>query len=269
MIKPMLAQDFTKHASKITYPAALQPKLDGIRCIAVLRDGSCNLYTRNGNLIKSCVHIESSLLEVVNGDIILDGELYSHELKHSFDKIVSAVKKQEPTPEAANIQYFIYDIISDGDFSSRLAKVRDITETNYVKILQTTIVNSSEDLSQSCETHVRNGYEGSMVRNLASLYENKRSFNLQKIKEFQDAEFPIVGVVEGIGKLSGLLGAFVCESAGRRFTVKLSGPVLDTKKYLVDDKLWRNKQLTVKFQGYTSTNRVPRFPIGIAVRDYE
>ena len=54
------------------------------------------------------------------------------------------------------------------------------------------------------------GYEGSIVR-LDAPYECKRSHNLRKFKDFQDAEANIVGYEEGKGKRTGTLGKFLMQ----------------------------------------------------------
>jgi ATP-dependent DNA ligase len=264
----MLAHDYEKHNTKIVYPAAIQPKLDGIRCIAIIKDNLCTLWSRNQKQISSCIHIESALLNIFKSDTILDGELYNHELKHAFEKIVSSVRKDDPTPEALNIQYHIYDTVNLTTFQDRLHNINHIPESEYIKVVDTTIVTEIE-LPDKISLNTAKGYEGTIIRNLKSLYEQKRSFNLQKIKDFQDAEFKIVGIEEGKGKLKGLLGAFICEHNGNTFNVKFSGNVMSTKKYLYTKSLWEGKLLTVKFQGFTNKNKVPRFPIGIVIRDYE
>ena len=56
-IAPMLAHKYRDHATKIVWPAFVQPKLDGIRCIAVLEDGHCTLWSRSCKPITSCPHI--------------------------------------------------------------------------------------------------------------------------------------------------------------------------------------------------------------------
>ena len=46
-MKPMLAHEFKKNKHKVKYPCIVQPKLDGIRCIATIKDGKCTLRTPN------------------------------------------------------------------------------------------------------------------------------------------------------------------------------------------------------------------------------
>ena len=58
--------------------------------------------------------------------------------------------------------------------------------------------------------NLNNGYEGSILR-LDKPYECKRSYNLQKFKDFHDTEATIVGYVDGKGKREGTLGKFLMQ----------------------------------------------------------
>jgi DNA ligase-1 len=112
------------------------------------------------------------------------------------------------------------------------------------------------------------GYEGTMVRNADSLYENKRSYNLQKIKEFDDGEFTIVGMNPGRGRMADC-AIFTCaNAAGDTFDCKMEGSLDVLKEILKNPKSVIGKMLTVRYQGFTN-GKMPRFPIGVCVRDYE
>ena len=119
------------------------------------------------------------------------------------------------------------------------------------------------------ERFLEDGYEGTIIRNMHGPYENKRSYHLQKYKDFIDSEFPIVGIEEGRGKLAGHVGNFVCEYKGNTFGVKLKGSTEFLKECYENHELWKDKWMSVKFQGYTSTNFVPRFPVGLKIRGVE
>ena len=60
------------------------------------------------------------------------------------------------------------------------------------------------------DVHLAQGYEGSMLR-LNKPYECKRSYNLQKFKDFHDTEATIIGYVPGKGKFTGLIGKFLMQ----------------------------------------------------------
>lgn len=276
-VMPMLAQVYAKHGDKITYPAYAQPKLDGMRCIAIKNGDSVSLWSRSRKRITSCPHIEKAIaIKFADVDITLDGELYNHALKADFEKIISAVRKDYPTPESALIQYHIYDVINEDEtFIERIYRtVRLHHDTGYSNPLvpvETVPIEDEAAMYKIFDRCLAAGYEGVMVRNTLSLYEsNRRSYSLQKVKEFDDAEFIIIGAQEGRGKLQGTLGTFTCVTAtGAEFDVKMTGDQTDNGKYLADSSLWTGKLLTIKYQGLTNKNGVPRFPVGIRIREVE
>ena len=55
---------------------------------------------------------------------------------------------------------------------------------------------------------LKQNYEGSILR-LNGPYEQKRSYNLQKFKDFSDTEATIIGYEAGKGKFTGLIGKFL------------------------------------------------------------
>lgn len=272
-IVPMLAHGFIKHGHKIKYPCYIQPKLDGIRCIAILKEGKCTLWSRTRKLITSCPHIVGEIEKNFSEDITLDGELYNEDFKDNFEHIVHLVRQEEPDPQCTDIEYHIYDIVNDKPFRNRVKKIAELFEGKNYKYLEEVFAGFPirEDMVMSCfEEYVRYGYEGAMLRNADGLYVNKRSYDLLKVKEFDDAEFEITGIDEGRGKLQGHVGAFVCRTKdGKEFLAKMSGETSNLKKYFEDHSLWSGKLLTVQYQGLTGANGVPRFPVGLRIREEE
>ena len=112
-IKPMLAHKY--NPERAVYPAYIQPKLDGVRCL-IDKDGA---YSRTGKEFKNIEH-NKVLLQGFFKDFpraTLDGELYNHELKDDFEKIISLVRKTKPTKEhkyeaSKLIQFHYYDVIA-------------------------------------------------------------------------------------------------------------------------------------------------------------
>jgi DNA ligase 1 len=269
MIKPMLAQNFSLHSDKIIYPAYVQPKLDGIRCIAIHKNGKCTLWSRNQKPITSVPHIIKHIESLYKDiDVVLDGELYNHKFKSNFSKIVSLVKQKEPDKDHELVQYHIYDLISDEPFISRISELEVDLPSGSLILVPTFLVANVSEVTSKFKTITSKGYEGLMIRNKDSFYTNKRSFDLQKVKEFDDAEFKIIGIKEGKGKLLGHVGSFICETSSKsRFTVKMACETSLLRKYFLDHSLWNNKFLTIQYQGLTNKEKVPRFPIGIRFRD--
>ena len=115
---------------------------------------------------------------------------------------------------------------------------------------------------------VSQGHEGIMIRDSMSTYEiGKRSNYLLKYKAFQTEEYPIVDVKEGTGREKGT-AIWICKTGEQHFSVKPEGTLEKRREYLTEKEKYIGKQLTVRFQNLTAIG-VPRFPVGVVVRDYE
>ncbi len=259
---------YPDQAKKAKFPAALQPKLDGIRS-PTATDGT--LKSREHKPINSVPHIPAELARL---DLVLigpDGELYNHEYKEDFEKITSIVnKKNEVDSNHTIVQYHIYDLsITTMGFSDRqeLLKSKIPADHPFLKVVPTHIVNNHEEIVAWLKHYRALGYEGVMVRNLDSPYEGKRSYNLLKFKEFFEEEFEIVSYKEGRGKLQGHLGAWICKCGDKTFDPPMKCSQARKKELWETKEQFIGKKLTVRFQGYTAKNKVPRFPEGIRFRE--
>jgi DNA ligase-1 len=270
-ILPMLAHKFSERGDKIVFPAFVQPKLDGIRCIATIDNGKCTLWTRTRKPIVSVPHIIEALEKKFSGmSIIIDGELYNHDYRDKFEEIISLVRPEYVKPGSTVVQYHIFDIVNDKTFKERNEiLVIDFCSVGKVLVRVETIVVNNEDELMDSFAHFRSeGYEGCIIRNSDGLYKNSRSIDLQKIKEFEDDEFKIVDVKEGKGKMIGK-AIFTCVTKdGNRFDVKKEGALEALKEYFVNKDKYIGSFLTVRYQGLTNGS-VPRFGIGVSIRDYE
>lgn len=278
-IKPMLAHVYEDHSKKIRWPSYIQPKLDGMRCIAIVKGGVCKLYSRTQKLIETVPHINLAIENLMRGqnrfeDIILDGELYNHGLKHDFNRIMSIIKRDEVHPDHKLVQYHVYDVpSSDGNFFDRSTILtvlfKNVGKDSPLQKVETTYVKSEEEMFARMEQVIETGYEGVMYRNELSFYEGKRSHGLLKVKTFKDDEFTVFDVEEGNGKLQGKAGAIWCRTPdGKEFKAKMQGTLESLTDYLIKKDKYVGRQLTVKFQNYTPDG-IPRFPVGIRFRKAE
>ena len=213
MIKPMLAYKVDKKPVDWSEKVFIQPKLDGVRCIFT-KDGA---YSRTGKEFKNLAHIKYDLTDFFrkNPNTVLDGELYNHALKDDFEKIISLVRKQKPTENDRRnaqhlVQYHVYDTIAEGpDYESRFNWLRtNLPIAATMTLIKNTVVESQNEAKMLHNVHLAQGYEGSMLR-LNKPYEQKRSYNLQKFKDFSDTEATITGYEAGKGKFTGLIGKFL------------------------------------------------------------
>ena len=221
MIKPMLAYKVGSKPVDWSENVYIQPKLDGVRCVIKLGDNNeVQAFSRTGKPWLNIAHITNSLhyFFTQHPDIILDGELYNHDLRDDFEKIISLVRKQKPTPsdrvEASKlVQFHCYDYIEtilNENYSYRMNQLATSDMYSYcVKHVYTTRVTQDQANIQH-QANLDEGYEGSILR-LDKPYECKRSYNLQKFKDFHDKEATIIGYVDGKGKRTGTLGKFIMQ----------------------------------------------------------
>ena len=216
----MLAYKVGKKEVDWSEKVFIQPKLDGVRCV-ISKDGA---YSRTGKEWLNIHHITANLEPFFETypDVILDGELYNHDLKNDFEKIISLVRKTKPkegdrVESAGYVQFHCYDYIPGpalrrAKFSSRITWLKnELPESYCVKFTNTYLVDKYEEaLNMHQDAFLANGYEGSILR-LDKPYECKRSYNLQKFKDFHDTEATIVGYEAGKGKFTGLIGKFIMQ----------------------------------------------------------
>ena len=229
MIKPMLAYKIDTKPIDWTKKVYMQPKLDGVRCLIQSNEkGEVYAYSRTGKPWLNIEHILEDLeyFFEIHPDVILDGELYNHDLKDDFEKIISLVRKQKPTDqqrlEASKlVQFHCYDYVEtimNEPYSYRKDQLcTSDMYSNCVKFVPTIKVISDRDAKSTHNVNLANGYEGSILR-LDQPYQCKRSYNLQKFKDFHDTEATIIGYEAGKGKRIGTIGKFLMEDdAGIKF----------------------------------------------------
>jgi len=216
-IKAMLAHKYNK--DKADYPAFIQPKLDGVRCLFTAKGA----FSRANNQFMNVDHIEQALKPFFakNPTAVLDGELYNHGLKDDFEKIISLVKKKKPTDEdrleaAELVEYHVYDIASMtiATYATRLNYLNSDVYTRLTWPIMEVNTQVAFDFDDAVKMHNKNlkqGYEGSIYRSFSGKYKGTRSWDLMKFKDFHDAEATIVDFVAGKGKRTGTLGKFIMQ----------------------------------------------------------
>lgn len=267
---PMLAHDFNKRGKSITFPCYVQRKYDGTRCVAVPQTG---LYSRNRKRYPHLEHILADLA-ALPPSLILDGELYSDEL--TFQEIVGLVKRETlkagDAEKQQKIKFHVYDIISDSPYEERKCRLEalfDSRKFKYISMVETDECAAKTDLKALHDKYVAEGYEGIMLRNPAGAYKvGQRSTDLQKYKEFEDAEYEVTDFKEGEGAEKGCV-IWICKTAtGQAFACRPRGTREERAELFSSGDAYVGKKLTVRYQEL-SDDGIPRFPVGIAFRDYE
>ena len=280
--KPMLAYPVSDKPINYDNKVFMQPKLDGVRCVIQRETKDWNkftvkAYSRTGKEWKNIDHILFNLQPwfALNPNAILDGELYNHDLKDNFEKIISLVRKTKPTEQdrlesAEMVQFHCYDIIDETKtFEERMNFIKQVVPRNHcVHHVSTMNCISDNDAKEIHKVNLQCGFEGSILRT-NDVYACKRSHNLRKFKDFHDTEATITGWVEGKGKRKGTIGKFLAIDAEG---IEFGMPVMDKFKFLQDNfkKMQGYIGKTATFTYFERTNANSyRHPLFKCIRDYE
>ena len=263
MTKPMLAHKYDDKRVDWSQPVYIQPKLDGVRCLIkrvsdfpdqeYLASFSVKAYSRTGKEFKNIKHILESLKPFFfkNPDVILDGELYNHDLKDDFEKIISLVRKQKPTDEqrldAKNLtQFHCYDYFDGVQYDSYKTRMNNLVTSdiysNCVKYVPAKLVDSYNYARTLHKEYLAAGYEGSIIG--YELGKGKRTGTLGKFIMLDD---------EGI--------QFGCPP-GKGYTYK------DLASMLVEIDSYIGKRATFTYFQRTQAGSY-RHPLFKTLRNYE
>ena len=286
-VNPMLASRFDKpaKAKKIVYPVIAQRKFDGVRCMArMVANGGfphdVSLTSRTGRQWLDLDHIRQQIANLkIPTNIIMDGEIYAHHL--TFNRINGLTKKEKlderDKKDLASTNLRIYDVVDIDNptwsYKDRYRYLKNLLTKNPQSNLILTKnyrVDKPEDIPAMHEKFLEQGFEGLMLRNVDSPYEQKRSNHLQKVKKFVDDEFTVVGYKEGKGAAKGT-PVWICETPeGATFGARPMGTQAEK------EEMWKNRdelvgeELTVKyFPPKDPVSGIPRIPVGKGFRSKE
>jgi len=283
----LLKAKITPHVGVGAY---FQPKLDGFCCIAQ----KSGLTSREGQPIVAVPHVMEALAPLFEADpdAVFHGELYNHALKDEFETLSSILKKQVNISEeqyalaSEMAQFHIYDYaaphVRDLPFGKRSEMLLAVMGEHIpffgrlndpgsatLHFVETLPVTDGEQLIELFGWAVDNGYEGGIGR-LDGPYHQGRCWWVIKIKLFDDAEFDVVKIIEGVGNYQGYAKAVVCWKPGADRT---GGPTKENTfkagiKGKRDEKLAAllhedHKVVTIRYFGLTNSG-VPR--MGVAIK---
>lgn len=274
---PMLAKDYKKCSHNINFPVLLQPKLNGVRCLAKKTSEWAIDFTSKGGKSYNAVlgHLVNDLLSIMKVGEIFDGEIFVY--GWSLQQIVRRVKKLRK--DSHLLQYWIYDV-ADDQFPTTWRNDRYInaignmeTPTPLVAV-HTEAANDEEMIYDFHKRMITAGFEGTIIRNINANYQfDHRSMNLQKLKDYQDAEFKIVGYeTETVTNTDHTISKaiiFTCQTAnGKEFNVRPRGTVEQRIRWYNDFENIIDKNLTIRYFEL-SDDQIPLQPVGLSIRDYE
>lgn len=313
-ILPMHCQPWSEEAKVLKYfdfdgGIYIQPKLDGVRCLAQNTSNGVILLSRHGKQQLWLKHIRTELAKIFYHfpNIILDGEMYAdtingiavlekkkytylpskdHELDadQRFDVISGAVRPVRSTPHVleSELSYYVFDIADPTgkqDQDQRFEILKKIfaspivkKECPHIKLVETKTCDFLEEVVELHDEYALRGFEGVVLRARDLCYEsNKRSLRMRKYKYFQEEEFPIVDIQLDSGTSTEQF-CWVCETVVNDETKQFRvKPMGTTEKKL---EQYENSDSYIGKPLTVKYQRlshdgIPLFPVGKSVRDYE
>lgn len=276
-IKPMLAHGYDKNKEKhVKEPFYVQPKLDGVRMLVGKHlDGTKVVMSRTGKEMRNMEHVTDELFERISDGEFVDGENFTFDM--TFEDITgicrTMIAGEEKHKKSKAIRFHAFDTFHlkhmDTPFEARYERLRRLVDgLKNTHVVRTELMRSKEHVPEKLAKYLEEGYEGLMMRNAHGTYKlDARSNDLLKAKQFVTEEYRIVAFSEAEGRDAGTV-IWECESKNGTFHVRPRGSLEYRRKCFDDGNSYIGKMLTVQYQNLTD-NGMPRFPVGIAVRDYE
>tara|TARA_B100000900_G_scaffold302747_1_gene261289 strand:+ start:842 stop:2161 length:1320 start_codon:yes stop_codon:yes gene_type:complete len=257
-----LAHDSANHEKKMAGKKQIEVKLDGVRVLAVCRDGKVELFSRNGKQFHNFPHIIAELEAVLAEkpapyDCVLDGEVMSA----NFQDLMKQVHRKDGK-QSDDAVLHLFDFIPLEEFlkggwdkpqtyRSNLVKYWVLENESILKHVQyldweEVDLDSQEGQNRFVALNkqaVDGGYEGVMIKDVNAPYECKRTHAWLKAKPFIEVTLEVKDVEEGTGRNEGRLGAFVCEGLddGRSIKVNVGSGFSDSNR----DSFWAGRSSIV------------------------
>ena len=262
----------------------LTTKIDGSRIIAIKDAGKVSFFTRQGQPYEGLVDLEKELLESPEDNFVFDGEIVAidTDLENTYKNTMKLSRTKDQEKHGLKMLVFDYMPVANWKmqccpltYRSRrgvLTALFDFNNFKYFQLLPK--LYQGTDTSKILEIlneQTNAGQEGIMINIVDAPYDFKRTNNLLKVKKFQDTELKVVGFEEGTNKLSGTLGAFVCEYGPN--TVKVGSGLSDEDRayFWAHQEETLGKYITVKFFEKSVDSKTGleslRFPIYMRVRE--
>jgi DNA ligase-1 len=245
----------------------VEPKYDGMRCVAIKRDGVVTFKSRNDKEVFNVDIIKQELESLPVNNIVLDGEL----LSSNWNDTISIVHTQTVHPNKDTLKFYVFDTLLVSDLDSkklnetllnRKSRIKEVVSEHIIEVPYY-LIETYIQLKKLYSGFLEQGFEGVVLKDTLSKYEQKRSKKWLKLKPEQTYDLEVIGVIEGLGRHVSRLGALICLHHGIK--IKVGSGFTDEQR----DKFWNTKivgkTIEVKCQEETK-NGYLRFPVFVRVR---
>jgi len=223
-----------------------EEKYDGVRVIAVYKNGEMTYFTRAFNeLNASCfpkITFDLKLCMInsgLSGNWFFDGELTDLNRKSVSGKVTQILKGTASTNIESGFLFNVFDfdelvtldkgmgVLEYIDRRHTLEKITSgLSDNSPVKLAQMWELSDPGEVPAIYKKIVDLGGEGVICKDNGA-YECKRSKSWVKFKEVNECDLEITGWYPGEGKREGYIGGFIMTDASKTLNVKVGSGFTD------------------------------------------
>lgn len=262
------------------WPVWIQPKYDGLRCMAYIdQEGEIILRTRGNKLVHhlSGIREQAGLalkqLQHFSGDdlVILDGEIFCWELEFEvIDGLVTKTKADQAFDDEELLSFYVFDCNTQTqrDYKERYNLIKkSCKDLDRLCVAPVYLAKDKKSVVKACQKFQKQGYEGVMIRKIHGEYKYSRCTEIYKYKgDRKDTEGEII---EGKAEQSVFGPAILWRLRlvnGKEISVRpkghLPGRVEIYKDYMKNPEMYHGKLFRIEYQKLSKYD-IPIHPVGI------
>ncbi len=277
-----LAETYQDEA--LPYPFWMEPKLDGIRAIAVVDDGKVVFQSRYGRKFCNTQYPAAELAGLDDDEgnkierAVYDGEAFAG----NWNLTQSILHTQGPHPDAEKLVYIVFDLMSVEEWEAGISHVaqwdryrvlkriiRPDLNLSHLVLVQGTFEALPSEVWDQAREFVKAGFEGGILKDPRAPYRRGRNSAWRKVKFTETLDVPVTGVQPGKGKFVGTLGALMLDLNGVQTKAGTGFSEAERERLW---KMWQagtlvGKTVEVKYQEITKGGKKFRFPVYVRLRE--
>ena len=237
-------------------------KYDGVRIIALYKDGDFQYFTRNFNQVPTehMKYVNADLHSIVAANPkfdfegwFFDGELTDHDRKSVSGKLNRMLKGKVDGEISKDFMFNIFDIEHQNVLTAGKGITKYLDRRNTLDLLWSHVesvkhiclserwtFSSVNEMMDRYNEIVKEGGEGVICKTNA-VYECKRSRSWIKLKEVNDCDLVVTGWIPGEGRRTGYIGSLCLSDSTSKLRVDVGSGFTDADLKMVNELINNNE----------------------------